>query len=49
MPNDQACQRECDVERMLNVVIARVDCVVIRVPAGIHPLEVVESHPYRIE
>jgi hypothetical protein len=49
VPRDQARDRERHVERVLDVVIGRVDAVIARIAAGKHPLEVVEREPDGVE
>ncbi len=46
---DEARERERHVERVLHVVIRRIDRVVIRVEAAEHALEIVEGEPDGIE
>jgi hypothetical protein len=46
---DEARQRERHVERVLHVVIRRIDAVVVRVETAEHALEIVKRHPDGIE
>ena len=49
VPGDEPRERERHVERVLHVVIGRIDRVVVRVEAAEHALEIVERHPDGIE
>ncbi len=48
-PDDQPCQCQRDVERVLAVVVDRVDAVIARDIAREQPFEMLEGEPQRIE